>query len=802
MSSIFISYSHADTEQESELCKFLQPLERKGLIEFWDDRKIKPGEDWKQEIDQALAATRTAVLLVTQDFLNSKFITEQELPYLLAKHKNKEITLLPVFLDVSNVELVQPELADIQGYGSPTEALSELKSSTDRLKKFKALSLHLNKLADSAVGTADVPGNLTGQITGTFATQPYSSPHPNHNDDSQTYFLTVNLIHQGAKLFVDYRRPGEDPFLRRERAWAEVESNIRPLLTILSSGVANRIAGLSANAADHWGGELFKLLFKDEDLETIFRTVFFQFPPDAIPNPTRAPLRLRIASDDPELAALPWRIIAWNGQLLRERRWVIVSGQNHNPVNDVSTLAPCEVLLIGEAAHGQMLKESLLSLWPNAADSIRLASTQAQVHNAILGQRPHLVYAHAPVSKGLRLADGVLPLPQLAEWLNAQRPSPTVVMLYLEDCGQSDPRAWFDSSIPLLLWRTVTFPMRNPTALPLAWLNAWLGEGLDPVDALHQICREDSTVDAVEAQTLAVRANYRHWRTDPPQYGTRNPATLHRLDRDKQKAQVAKWLSELIASDRMRVMALVPFGTAGNHLEKIHEQLCQYAEKYLDRSAAVKQISLQFPESRLDLRGNLEHELKQQLRLDEAAAESVKHLLQRVSPRYDPDRRSVLWLDWGVFGGDGNAPILKPSELYDWLNFVCEFITLNCPENVRVVCSLELEASVEKHPILLEHLDRKDGELTDNHFVLNILEPVGSVEKHELRKYLRVQSDGCPPHLCIELADLLIKETGGEFYKLVSVIEPTEKVGSWHALLDGLRRKHKPFGYDDNSTFG
>ena len=799
MSSIFISYSHADTEQEAELLKFLQPLERKGLIQYWDDMKIKPGDDWKQEIDQALAATRTAVLLVTQDFLNSKFITEQELPYLLTKHQNKEVTLLPVFLDVSNVGLAQSELAAIQGYGSPTQPLSKLKRQ-QRLEKFKELSERLNELANSAVSKVDFPRNLTGQITETFLTRPYSSPHPNHNDDSQTYFLTVNLTHQGAKLLVDYRRPGEDPFLRRERAWAEVESNIRPLLTILRSGVANRIAGLSANAADHWGGVLFKLLFKDEDLETIFRTVFFQFPPDAIPSPTRAPLRLRITSDEPELAALPWRIIAWNGQLLRERRWVIVNGQNPNPVNDVSTLAPCEVLLIGEAAHGQMIRESLLSLWPNAADSIRLASSQAQVHNAILGQRPHLVYAHAPVSRGLRLADDVLPLPQLAEWLNGQRPSPAVVLLNLDGCGL-DPRALFDASIPLLLWREVTYPLQNATALPLAWFSAWMGEGRDPLEALQQICAVGDSADAVEAQMLAVRADYRHWRTDPPKHGPRNPATLHRLDRDKQKGMFVKRLGELIASDRMRVLALTLYGCVGNRMGNLHEQLGEYAKGELNLRAAIAQIRLFFPESRANLRIDLEHELKQQLKRDEASGESVKHLLQRVSPRYDADRRSVLWLHWGVFGGQDNEPALKSPELADWLNFTCEFLTQHCPDNIRIVSSVSLETAVENHSKLKGFLTQKYSELSAPGFWLQILDPVDNVPENDLLDYLKDHADGCPPYLCVELAKLLTSETGGEFESLLKLIEPTEKKGSWHALLDGLRRKHKPTRSDKIYTF-
>ena len=135
--------------------------------------------------------------------------------------------------------------------------------------------------------------------------------------------------------------------------------------------------------------------------------------------------------------------------------------------------------------------------------------------------------------------------------------------------------------------------------------------------------------------------------------------------------------------------------------------------------------------------------------------------------------------------------MLKLDELNIWLNFICEFVTHHCPEHIRIVCSLALETPDGEHSELRESLDDKDGELTDNHFILNILEPVGNVEKHELRKFLR-ENSGCPPQLCVKLADLLSKETGGEVQQLVALIEPAEKTGSWHSLLGQLQSRHKP----------
>ena len=81
---LFISYSHKDREALERFQRFLLSLEQKGLVDAWDYTRIKPGDDWKVEIDKALADPKVAVLFISQDFLASKFISEEELPHLLA----------------------------------------------------------------------------------------------------------------------------------------------------------------------------------------------------------------------------------------------------------------------------------------------------------------------------------------------------------------------------------------------------------------------------------------------------------------------------------------------------------------------------------------------------------------------------------------------------------------------------------------------------------------------------------------------------------------------------------------------
>jgi len=101
---LFISYSHSDEVWMNELKKWLKPLEQSDLIDIWDDTRIQPGQDWRQEIENALEDARVAVLLVSQDFLTSDFISNDELPKLLDAAKNNGVEILWIAVSSCTVD--------------------------------------------------------------------------------------------------------------------------------------------------------------------------------------------------------------------------------------------------------------------------------------------------------------------------------------------------------------------------------------------------------------------------------------------------------------------------------------------------------------------------------------------------------------------------------------------------------------------------------------------------------------------------------------------------------------------------
>ncbi len=95
---VFVSYSHADEELKNVLVKHLKPLERINLIKSWHDRKLEAGDKWGDTINQNLAEADLVLLLVSIDFINSKYCYDIELDRALERRQNGECEVIPIIL--------------------------------------------------------------------------------------------------------------------------------------------------------------------------------------------------------------------------------------------------------------------------------------------------------------------------------------------------------------------------------------------------------------------------------------------------------------------------------------------------------------------------------------------------------------------------------------------------------------------------------------------------------------------------------------------------------------------------------
>jgi len=127
-SKVFVSYSHTDLKWLRMLQDHLEPLVQQGLIQLWEDTRIKPGSNWRQEIRQAIATAKVAILLVSAPFLGSEFITKNELPPLLAAAKRDGTLILPIVVRPCLFKLSK-ELEQFQAVNSPDRPLSKIKKA-------------------------------------------------------------------------------------------------------------------------------------------------------------------------------------------------------------------------------------------------------------------------------------------------------------------------------------------------------------------------------------------------------------------------------------------------------------------------------------------------------------------------------------------------------------------------------------------------------------------------------------------------------------------------------------------------
>ncbi len=95
---IFISYSHKDETFKDELVTMLAGLQRRGIVDAWQDRRIEAGDKWNQSIHEAMNDCDLALLLVSADYLASRFIQEAEQPKLLQRRQEMQLRVIPIIV--------------------------------------------------------------------------------------------------------------------------------------------------------------------------------------------------------------------------------------------------------------------------------------------------------------------------------------------------------------------------------------------------------------------------------------------------------------------------------------------------------------------------------------------------------------------------------------------------------------------------------------------------------------------------------------------------------------------------------
>src|SRR5271168_1144800 len=165
---IFVSYSHADEAWRKRFETVSKPLSRAELMVFWSDKNIKMGE-WEKQIQAAMKDAVAAVLLVSDNFLDSDYIVEKELPYLINATKRSDFKIIWAYLepcDLKHFPQIKTFQAMTLGELKPMAAMNQWEWKQTMLKGCEMIDDLLKNLERPSINGTVVGKSFPKKLAG------------------------------------------------------------------------------------------------------------------------------------------------------------------------------------------------------------------------------------------------------------------------------------------------------------------------------------------------------------------------------------------------------------------------------------------------------------------------------------------------------------------------------------------------------------------------------------------------------------------------------------------------------------
>jgi hypothetical protein len=95
---IFFSYAHEDENLRDKIKRHLAYLTNTGQVTLWHDRQIPAGSDWEHRIDKNLKSAQVILFLISEYFMDSKYIQKVEVPEAIRRHNEQQCVAVPIIL--------------------------------------------------------------------------------------------------------------------------------------------------------------------------------------------------------------------------------------------------------------------------------------------------------------------------------------------------------------------------------------------------------------------------------------------------------------------------------------------------------------------------------------------------------------------------------------------------------------------------------------------------------------------------------------------------------------------------------
>ncbi|MEE8587312.1 MAG: toll/interleukin-1 receptor domain-containing protein, partial [Acidobacteriota bacterium] len=730
---LFISYSHKDQEFFGEIQKFLGPWE--GELDVWTDQRIRAGQEWEREIRQAIGDASLALLLISPNFLNSKYIRDDELPLLFEAWSTGRLIVTALYLRHCEAGDYRVEahgrsmaLTELQGLNSPNDPIADYKGH-DRDAHYKKAVRQLKELYRS-------------EKAGKKRPQKRRPTGPRRE-------LSIRLETEGGRLMRRYSFA--------DSRIAPIRSPWPPLRQRLADWEAQ---GSQALHKTSWGEDLYEALFGPDDSgQRVLQTVF-ETPRGEPVAPLRDSLRVRIQCIDPLMRRQPWIRTAWRGNLLAQEHWTFEltapqDGHGDRRMDRFSNFlfrAPCSVLIaapegrgaprLDSQTHFRAVVNRLGHAWETAFEKPQHLTRLDEIEQRLARRNIGIFYYFGRAERQgdrlyLQLEDKEknvhpVPLDSLPDlWKGSP---PTLVFLNLIS---QEPLLSGDLLAPLAATaRTVIAQSgtqaRESAQAALNWLRSFLegGEHADPIEVAHQTL----------LPSASAWSRYGQWRnrirTAPPE----EELARFTLDRKHQRAQVRHALDEMLRSDLRRLCCTLAYGASGNRVDLFADQVYEYLNRNASEVAKIRREWVELPQGPEFQVADLELSLRRHFNM--GPRDSLATALGKASPPRLGKAQPLLLLDWGTRGGQ-HGPVQFDS-IRAWAEFCCHEMLPLAPANLRILCLLSLEFPQELHDAFIEAAGslRADARFVDRAFRIDVLPPLDRVLRDDLIDYL----DSCDYH--------------------------------------------------------
>jgi hypothetical protein len=97
--NVFLMYTSDDSTNLLQLLRHLDPIKKVSKVHFWYDDPIDPGKEWSPQIVSRFEDADVYILLVSTNFMYSKFIEQVEFKMIIDKYKAGKSKVLPIILE-------------------------------------------------------------------------------------------------------------------------------------------------------------------------------------------------------------------------------------------------------------------------------------------------------------------------------------------------------------------------------------------------------------------------------------------------------------------------------------------------------------------------------------------------------------------------------------------------------------------------------------------------------------------------------------------------------------------------------